>query len=173
MLSYITKKEGIYMIETLTNYKKLLELREINEKEIQENKQLITDNYQKWSNTKDKEEVLDLEIKSLNEKYNDEISKKEKRLFTTITIILIIISLIGIILTGILIHPVIMPSVTAMAIIASSSIHMIFYILIKHTTIFKKQFHKDKNISNLLGQIKTKEKELSVIKKYVMNIVNN
>ena len=94
MLSYITKKEGIYMIETLTNYKKLLELREINEKEIQENKQLFTDNYQKWSNTKDKEEVLDLEIKSLNEKYNDEISKKEKRLFTTITIILIFVSII-------------------------------------------------------------------------------
>ena len=58
-----------------------------------------------------------------------------------------------------------MPSVTAMAIIASSSIHMIFYILIKYTTIFKKKFHKDKNISNLLGQIKTKEKELSDIKK--------
>ena len=153
------------MIETLTNYKRLLELREINEKEIQKNKQLITDNYQKWSDTKDKEETIDTEIKSLNKKYNNEISKKEKRLFTTITIILIIISLIGIILTGILIHPVIMLPATAIAIVASGSIHMIFYILIKHTTIFKKQFHKDKNISNLLGQIKTKEKELSNIKK--------
>ena len=153
------------MVEYLRNYKKLLELKEINEKEMQENTQLITNNYQKWSNTKNKEETIDTEIKSLNENYNDEISKKEKRLFTTITIILILISLIGIILTGILIHPVIMPLVTAMAIIASSSIHMIFYILIKHTTIFKKQFHKDKNISNLLGQIDTKEKELSDIKK--------
>ena len=119
------------MTEYLKNYKKLLELREINEKEIQENKQLITDNYQKWSNTKDKEEVLDLEIKSLNEKYNDEISKKEKRLFTTITTILIIISLIGIILTGIFIHPVIMIPVTAISLLASGPIYMIFYILIK------------------------------------------
>ena len=165
MVSYITKKEEIHMVEYLKKYKKLLELKEINEKEIQENKQLIRENHQKWSNTKDKEEVLDSEIKFLNEKYNDKMSKKEKRLFTTITVILILISLIGIILIGILIHPVIMLPATAMAIVASSSIHMIFYILIKLTTIFKKQFYKDKNISNLLGQIETKEEELSDIKK--------
>ena len=163
------------MTETLTNYKKLLELREINEKQIKKNEQLIRENYQKWSDTKDKEENLDREIKLLNEKYNDEMSKKEKRLFTTITVILILISLIGIILTGILIHPFIMLPATAIAILASNSIHMIFYILVKHTTIFKKQFHKDKNISELLQQIKTKEKDLSDIKKlcdeYGQNII--
>lgn len=153
------------MTEYLTNYKRLLELKEINEKEIQKNKQLITDNYQKWLDIKDKEETLDTEIKTLNKKYNDKMEEKEKKLFTKITVILIIISLIGIILTGIFIHPVIMLPATAMAILASNSIHMIFYILIKHTTIFKKQFHKDKNISNLLEQIDAKEKDLSDIKK--------
>lgn len=153
------------MTEYLINYKRLLELKEINEKEIQENKQLITDNYQKWLDVKDKEETLDTEIKALNKKYNDEIAKKEKKLFIKITVILIIISLIGIILSGIFIHPVIMLPATAISMLASSSIHMIFYILNKHTTIFKKQFHKEKNISNLLEQIKTKEKELSNIKK--------
>ena len=66
MLSYITKKEGIHMIETLTNYKKLLELKELNDKEIKENEILINDNYQKWINLKDKEEILDKEIKKLN-----------------------------------------------------------------------------------------------------------
>lgn len=153
------------MVEYLKNYKKLLELKEINEKETQKNTQLIRENHQKWSDTKDKEEVLDSEIKSLNEKYNDKIAKKEKRLFTTITVILILISLIGIILTCILIHPIFMPPATAIAIVTSTSVHMIFYMLIKHTTIFKKQFHKDKNISNLLGQIETKEEEFSNIKK--------
>ena len=39
------------MTETLTDYKKLLELREINEKEIQENRILINDNTQKLFNT--------------------------------------------------------------------------------------------------------------------------
>lgn len=163
------------MIETLTNYKKLLELKEINEKEIQKNEQLITENSKNWSNTKNEEENLDEELKILNKKYNDKITKKEKRLFTTVTVILIILSLIGIILTGILIHPVIMIQATAIATVASGSIHMIFYILIKHTNIFKKQFHKDQNISELLQQIKAKEEDLSNIKKlcdeYTKNII--
>lgn len=163
------------MVETLTNYKKLLELKEINEKEIQKNEQLITENSKNWSNTKNEEENLDEELKILNKKYNDKITKKEKRLFTTVTVILIILSLIGIILTGILIHPVIMIPASAIATLASNSIHMIFYILIKNTNIFKKQFHKDQNISELLQQIKSKEEDLSNIKKlcdeYTKNII--
>ena len=40
-----------------------------------------------------------------------------------------------------------------------------FFSIIKCTSIFKNQLKKDKNISNLLEQIETKEKELSDIKK--------
>ena len=163
------------MVEYLKKYKKLLELRDINEKQIKKNEQLIRENYQKWLNVKDKEETLDSEIKALNEKYNDKMAKKEKRLFTKITVILILISLIGIILTGILIHPVIMLPAIAIAMMASNSVQMIFYILVKHKSIFKKKFHKDQNISKLLQQIETKEKELSNIKKlcdeYTQNII--
>lgn len=68
-----------------------------------------------------------------------------------------------------------MPPATAIAILENNSIHMIFYMLIKQTTIFKKQFQKEKNISELLQQIKTKEEELSNIKKlcdeYTQNII--
>lgn len=163
------------MTEYLTTYKKMLELKEIKEKEIEENQKVINDNYQKWLDIKDKEETIDSEIKILNEKYNDKIAKKEKRLFTTRTVVLTLISLIGITLTGIFIHPVIMLPVTAMALVASGSIHMLFYILVKHTIVFKKQFHKDKNISVILEQIDIKEKELSNIKKicneYSQNII--
>ena len=45
------------MTEYLKNYKKLLELGDINEKEIKENEQLITDNSQKLFNTRERSKI--------------------------------------------------------------------------------------------------------------------
>ena len=55
------------------------------------------------------------------------------------------------------------------AIIPLSVLHCIIYTTLRFiaetTSVFEKYFCKKTNISNLLGQIKTKEKELSNIKK--------
>ena len=153
------------MTEYLINYKKLLELEDINEKEIQENEQIIRENYQKWSNTKDKEETLDTEIKTLNKKYDDIMDKKEKELLSAVLIISILLSIIGIILTGIFVNPIWLLAGIPISIPANGSIYLTAFIINKTTSIFDKQFHKDKNISNLLEQIDIKEKELTDIKK--------
>lgn len=162
------------MTEYLINYKKLLELEDINEKEIQENEQIIRENYQKWSNTKDKEETLDSEIKVLNKKYDDEMLKKEKRFFNKLTIILIFVSIIIFFILS-TINPIFIMLGPPLLWATSSIIYLLTFLINKTTCFFEKQFHKDKNISELLQQIKTKEKELSDIKKlcdeYGQNII--
>ena len=152
------------MTEYLSNYKRLLELKEINEKEIQENEQLITDNSKKWLNEKVNEENLNTEIKELTKKYNNEISKKEKELLSKIAVILTLLTIIIFILFK-----------TPLAFLSSISIYIMFFSISKNTSIFKKQFNKNKNISKLLQQININEKKLSNIKKlcdeYSQNVI--
>jgi len=152
------------MIETLTNYKKILELREINEKQIKKNEQLIRENYQKWLNVKDKEETLDSEIKALNKKYYEIIEEKEKKFFNKLTIILTFVSIIIFFILS-TINPIFIILCPPLLCSTSSIIYLLTFLINKTTSFLEKYFCKEQNISNLLEKIETKEKELSDIKK--------
>jgi len=153
------------MIEYLKKYQRLLELLETNKKQTEENQKLIDDNYKKWFDTKEKKSNIDLQIKELYKKYNDAIEKKEKNFFSMLSIILTLASIIIIILSSIFINPIILLLGIPLATAISSIIYLSFFLIKICSYILDKQFHKDKNVSNLLEQIENKEKELSVIKK--------
>jgi len=79
------------MVEYLKNYQKLLELKEINEQEIKENQSLIDETNQKWSEAKEQEETLNIELEKLNEEYGNIRNKQIKRVHNKTYLILAII----------------------------------------------------------------------------------
>ena len=152
------------MTEYLINYKKLLELKEINEKEIKENEQLITDNSQKLFNTKEQEKKLNKEIKKLKEEYNSLIIEEEDGFLVYFGI-----GGVGVLFLLTILAFICKIELILFAIIPLSILHYItvttLRFIAKTTSVFEKYFCKKINISNLLEQIDTKEKELSNIKK--------
>lgn len=154
------------MVEYLKNYQKLLELQKTNQKELEENRLLIDEKLQKWNDEKEKESNIDSEIKKLNKKYDEIIETKEKKMFEKLIFVLFIMSMISIIVSSsfnliwLLLAP---PLVCA----ASAIIYLMTFIINKTTSIFKKQFEKDKKIIDILERIKTTEKELSETKKII------
>lgn len=151
------------MVEYLKKYKELLKQLEINENEREENKLLLDENYTKWEETKDKKEKLELEIKKLNEEYQNLINKKEKKFFDKLLIIITLVSLAIFILISIL-NPICFIFAPPILVLIDGIVYMSTFLITKTTSILDKKFKKDKNISNLLDQFNEKENELSNIK---------
>lgn len=152
------------MTEYIKNYQKLLELEDINEKEITKNEQIIRENYQKWSNTKEQEKKLNKEIKKLKEEYNSLIIEEEDGF-----LIYFGIGGVGVLFLLTILAFICKIELILFAIIPLSILHYItvttLRFIAKTTSVFEKYFCKKINISNLLEQIDTKEKDLSDIKK--------
>ena len=154
------------MVEYLKNYQKLLELKEINEQEIKENQSLIDETNQKWAEEKEKESNIDLEIKTLNKEYNEIMEAKEQKMFERLVFVLGVISMISIIVSSIF-NPICLVLAPPLVCAISGIIYLMTFIISKTTSVFDKQFEKDKKIIDILEQIKTKEKELSETKKII------
>ena len=67
------------MVEYLKEYKKLLELQEENNKAIKDIELINNENNQKWSEAKEQEETLNIELEKLNEEYGNIRNKQIKR----------------------------------------------------------------------------------------------
>lgn len=147
------------MLDYLKKYKELLELKKTIQKEIDNNELILDNNYQKWTKTKEKVENISLEIKILNKKYNEIKEKKEMRILDVVLIISLIISILTLIILAASI-PFIVVFGPILAMLSTTIICMIVDLIIKTTPILQKYFIKDKTITNLLTQIKNKEKEL-------------
>ena len=88
------------MLDYLKNYKKLLELKETNQKEIQENKLLIDENLKKWIDETAKETNLNSELETLNEKYKETKEQKENRIVDVVGFISLSVSIITVLMCG-------------------------------------------------------------------------
>ena len=163
------------MKEYLENYKQLLKLLETNKNKIQENQTLLDENYQKWNDIKEKQEKLDLELSELNNKYHTLMNEKEEKKLKKIENKLALISLLILLIIGLSNHIVITLLIAAILTFINGSIYMMILIINKCTSIFEKEFKKDKEIAELIETITKKENELSIVKteceKYSQEII--
>ena len=165
------------MVEYLKNYQKLLELKEINEQEIKENQSLIDETNQKWSEAKEQEETLNIELEKLNEEYGNIRNKQIKRVHNKTYLILAIISIIILLPILLFKHPIIALLCSSPVMLADGIICMIVLLIVEKTNFIENKLTKDENAIKLLEQIKPKEKELSetkqIIDEYVQKMIRD
>lgn len=148
------------MKEYLKKYKELLEKNEINKKKIEENKKTLNEIYEKWQESKEKVDKLDLELKESEKEYNNLIDKKYNKLYNKLTLIQIISTIAIYIILGssnIVWYILALPLLLAYNMI----VFLGTFLISKLTNVFEKMFNKDKNVKSLAQAITDKEKELS------------
>lgn len=153
------------MVEYLKEYKKLLELQEKNNKAIKDIELINNETNQKWSEAKEQEETLNIELEKLNEEYGNIRNKQIKRVHNKTYLILAIISIIILLPILLFKHPIIALLCSSPVMLADGIICMIVLLIVEKTNFIENKLTKDENAIKLLEQIKTKEKELSETKK--------
>lgn len=165
------------MVEYLKEYKKLLELQEENNKAIKDVELINNETNQKWSEAKEQEETLNIELEKLNEEYGNIRNKQIKRVHNKTYLILAIISIIILLPILLFKHPIIALLCSSPVVLADGIICMIVLLIVEKTNFIENKLTKDENAIKLLEQIKTKEKELSetkqIIDEYVQKMIRD
>lgn len=162
------------MVEYLKKYKELLEQLEINKNKIQENEQLLNKNHERWQESKEKIDNLDLELQELEKEYNNLMNKKYNKLYNTLELIQTILS-ISILILLYISNPLWFLLGLPIILTYNMIVFLAIFIISKCTNVFDKIFNKDKNINSLVQRITNKEKALSEAKakcdEYRQNII--
>jgi len=161
------------MVEYLKEYKKLLELKEINEQKLEKNKILIDENLQKWNETAEQEVTIQLELQNINREYSDMYQEKNKKINNKINMTIIIINLIIVLAVAILTHPFFLLPTAYILTLTDGTLKAISILILDKTKFIEKRLTKDDRIIKLLEIKNEKETKLPEINNMFLKLSEN